>query len=110
MKVRPYCYLHIQKAEIEKMVFEMLKKGIIQPRTGLFSSLVLLVRKKDESWHFCTGYHSLNTITIKDSFLIPIVDELLDELFGAAYFSKLDLHSGYHQIQVHPEDPHKTAF
>ncbi|KAE8698902.1 hypothetical protein F3Y22_tig00110597pilonHSYRG01052 [Hibiscus syriacus] len=91
INVRPYRYAYFQKYEIENQVQDMLNAGFIRPSTRPFSSLVLLVKKKDGTWRLCTNYRALNAATVKDRFLIPTVDDMLAELHGAAFFTKLDL-------------------
>jgi hypothetical protein len=98
--VRPH------KDELERQCAAMIDQGIDSP----FSSPVLLVKKPDGSWRFCVDYRALNALTVKDAFPISVVEELLDELHDAKFFTKLDLRSGYHQVRMRPEDVHKTAF
>lgn len=108
--VRPYRYAPALKDEIEAQIKEMLRNGLIQKSNSPFSSSVLLVRKKDSSWRFCVDYRHLNAITVKGKYPVPIIDEFLDELYKASWFTSLDLRAGFHQIRMKPGEEYKTAF
>lgn len=101
--VGPYRYPHFQKNNIEKQNESMLKKGLIRPSQSPFlSPMLLLVKKVDQTWCFCVGYHAHSSETVEDKFSILVIEELLEELYGAAFF--LDLLSGYHHIWMTPQD------
>ena len=110
VNVRPYRYPPAIKDEIERQISEMLNSGIVQPSQSPFSSSVLLVKKKDGTYRFCVDFRHLNAITVKTKYPVPMIEELLDELHGASWFSSLDLTAGYHQIRLKPGEEPKTAF
>lgn len=80
------------------------------PSNSPFSRPVLLVKKPDMTWRFCVNYCVLNDNTVKNKFPIPVVEELIDELHSARFFTKLNLYAGFHQVHVHPDNVEKTLF
>ena len=96
--------------EATKVIEEMKRDGVIEPSVSPLAAPIVLVRKKDGSTRFCVDYRKLNSVTQKDSYPLPRIDDTLEALSGASWFSSLDLKSGYWQVGVHPGDREKTAF
>jgi hypothetical protein len=110
VNARPYMYSPQHKYEIEKQVESLLSNGFITTSINPFASPVLLVQKKDGTWRFCVNYRRLNSITIKNKFLMPLIEEILDELTRATFFTNLDFKAGFHQVRMNAEDERKIAF
>ncbi|KAG7674333.1 hypothetical protein KSW81_006127 [Nannochloris sp. 'desiccata'] len=96
--------------EMQRQINEMLENGEIQPSVSPYGSPVLFVKKQDGSLRMCIDYRALNKQTVKNRYPLPRIEEMLDRLGKAKYFTKLDLRSGYYQIRVAKEDIYKTAF
>ena len=99
-----------QRNEVRQMLDQMLQQGVIESAQGPWSSPIVLVKKKDGSTRFCVDFRKLNDLTRKDAQPLPRIDDTLDALSGACWFSTLDLASGYWQVEVDPSDREKTAF
>ena len=98
------------REEVARQLRKMQEAHIIQPSTSPWASPVVMVRKKDGSHRFCVDYQRLNAVTKADTYPLPRIDDLLDQLGQCKYFSTLDLASGYWQIKVATESQEKTAF
>ena len=96
--------------ELRRQLDDLLSRGFIRPSSSPYGSPVLFVKKKEGDLCLCVDYRALNKQTVKNTYPLPRIDELLDRLDGAIVFSKLDLRSGYHQIRVKETDIYKTAF
>jgi len=106
LRRQPPLYQQIIKEQTE----QMLAAGVIEPSDSEWASNVVLVKKRDGKMRYCIDYRGVNTLTKKDSFPLPRIDQCLDTLNGSQYFSTFDLTSGYHQVGMAPEDADRTAF
>ena len=99
-----------KREEARHLLQDMLAKGVIQPSSSPWASPIVLVPKKDGNVRFCIDYRKVNAVTRRDAYPLPRMDDTLDTLAGAKWFSTLDMVSGYWQVEVADEDKEKTAF
>nr|CAD2188177.1 unnamed protein product [Meloidogyne enterolobii] len=107
---RQYRVPMTMKEEIKKQVEQMLKDGIIEHSNSQFASPVVLVKKKDGSMRFAIDYRKLNSITIKQVYHLPLINEIREEVSGKKIFTSFDFKSGFHQLPMNPEHKERTAF
>ena len=100
----------LKEEEVDRQITEMMNAGVIESSTSPWSSPVVLARKKDGTMRFCVDYRRLNDITIKDAYPLPRIDDSLDRLKGAVWFSTVDLASGYWQVELDEDARQKSAF
>ena len=96
--------------EVQNKLTELIDLEFIRPSSSPWGAPVLFASKKDGGLRFCIDYRALNRLTVKNSYPLPRVDDLLDQLNSAKYYSKIDLLMGYHQIRLSPDSIPKTAF
>jgi hypothetical protein len=106
----PYKMSSVEMKELKIQLQGLLEKCYIRPSTSPWGCSTLFVERKDKELHLCVDYRPLNAVTIKNKYPLPRNDILFDRLAGAQVFSKIDLHSGYHQIKIRIDNIPKTTF
>ena len=99
-----------QLEEVKEHIRQLKRRGIVRDSKSNYASQMVLARKKSGKLRICVDYRPLNEKTRKDAYPLPRVEESLDSLSGAKYFSTIDLQSAYNQVEMADEDVHKTAF
>ena len=106
----PYRMAPAELKELQTQLQELLDKGFIRPSHSPWGAPVLFVKKKDRTFRMCIDYRELNKVTIKNKYPLSRIDDLFDQLKGAAVFPKIDLRSGYHQLRIKESDIPKSTF
>jgi hypothetical protein len=96
----PYRMSSDELDELKKQLKKLLEQGFVRPSASQWGSPVLIVEKKDGTKRMCIDYRTLNSMTIKNKYPLPRIEDLLDRLERARFFSKIDLRSGYHQMKI----------
>jgi hypothetical protein len=96
--------------EPKKQIAELQSKGFIHPSSSPWGAPMLFVENKDGTQRMCVDYRSLNEVTIKNKYPLPMIEDQFDPMKGASVFSKIDLRSGYHQLKIRESDIPKTTF
>jgi hypothetical protein len=99
-----------ERAKLNRQLKDAVEAGLIRPNYSEFGSPIIFVRKADGSLRLCIDYRGLNDVTRKDAYPLPRVDDTVDELQDANFYTHLDLASGFLQVRVREQDIHKTAF
>jgi hypothetical protein len=107
---RLYPLDELELAELKKQIDDMLATKRILPSSSPYGAPILFARKKNGKLRMCIDYRMLNDNTVRDTYPVPRVDELLQRVGGCSVFSKIDLNNAYHQLPMFPTDSHKTAF
>ena len=107
---RPYPVAPHHLPELDRQISVLLEAGIIRRSVSPYAAPVLFAPKKDGKLRLCTDYRLLNQQTVRDKFPTPTAADLIARTRGARWLSKIDLHSGFHQLRIREQDIHKTAF
>ena len=110
VSMTPHRMTPVELQELRVQLQELLDKGFIRPCTSPGGAPVLFAKKKDKTLQLCIDYRQLNRVTIKNRYPLLRIDDLFDQLRGARVYSKIDLHTGYHQLKVRETDIPKIAF
>ena len=110
ISLTPHRMALVELQELKVQLQELLDKGFIRPSTSPWGTSVLFAKKKDKTLRLCIDYRQLNRVTVKNQYPLLMIDDLFDQLRGARVYSKIYLHTSYHQLRVRETDIPKTVF